>query len=458
MFFRQVDSPGLAHRSYYLAHDGEAIVIDPRRDVDVYLELARRNGDRVRYVLETHRNEDYVIGSTALAAATGASILHGKNLDFEYGEPVQEGDEVGAGRLRLRTLETPGHTDESVSYALVDTDTATAPIMVFTGDALFVGTTGRTDLYGPDEAERLARALYESLFGKILPLGDHVLLYPAHGSGSVCGSGMIDRDASSLGIERKHNPGLDVADRDGFVQQKLTEQHVQPPYFRRMEEWNRKGNAPVYGQLPFPPPLSPSEFAEQSRRAYIMDLRMPQAFAGGHIPGSYNLWMGGLSGYLGWIVPPGEPVAFVLPQHADLEEVARAAFRLGYDDMVGYLRGGFDAWQNDGREVSKHGTLDTHELLSRLDRGEEIHVIDVRKPDEVQEGTLAGAQPIFVGDLERRLDRIPRGATLVSMCSVGHRGGLGASILSRHGFEHVYNYLGGYAAWQRHAGEEKESP
>lgn len=449
MLFRHIKSAGLAHRSYYIADGGEAIVIDPRRDIDGYLELARQNGDRIRYVLETHRNEDYVIGSTALVDATGARVLHGKHLDFEYGEPVQEGDEIGAGRLKLRALETPGHTDESMSYALVDTDQAHDPVMVFTGDALFVGTTGRTDLYGPDEARRLAETLYESLFGKLLPLGDQVLLYPAHGSGSVCGSGMVDRDVSSLGIERKHNPGLDVTDRDEFVRRKLAEKPVRPPYFQRMEEWNRKGNAPIYARLPAPPPLSPTELAEQASHARVVDLRMPQAFASGHIPGSYNIWLGGVSGYLGWIVPPGEPLLLVLPQEADIEQVTRRLLRLGYDETVGYLRGGFEAWQNEGRKVAKHGTLDTHELQARMRRGEKLHILDVRAPEEFEAGSIPGAQPHFVGELEETLGDVPADATLVSMCSVGHRGGIGASILARHGFSRVYNYLGGYTAWQQ---------
>lgn len=450
MLFRLLKSEGLAHNSYYVSAGGEAMVIDPRRDIDAYLELARYNQDRIRYILETHCNEDYVIGSTALQAASGAQILHGSAIDFEYGSPMREGDEIGVGRLRVRALETPGHTDESMSYALVDTETSGDPVMVFTGDALFIGATGRVDLYGPDEKERLAEQLHRSLFEKILPLGDQVMLFPAHGAGSVCGSGMVDRDLSTLGVERLFNESLKLREREKFVSSKVDEKHVRPPYFARMEEYNRRGNAPIFERLPRPPPLSPGEFAERVHAgALIVDTRMPQAFAAGHIPGSYNIWLDGLPGYLGWIAPLDAEILFVLPDHAEQKKAVLHAFRTGYDEIGGYLRGGFESWQNEGREVGRHGTMDTHELRRRLDSGEKVTVLDVRKPDEWEEGSIDGAEKIFVGELEQKLDRIPRDQTLVAMCSVGHRGGLAASILARHGFRDVYNYLGGFTAWSR---------
>lgn len=445
MFFRRIKSHGIAHNSYLFAHGGEAAIVDPRRDVDVYLDLLRARGDRLRFVLETHRNEDYVIGSTALAAATGAEILHSRHLDFEYGKPVGDGDDIGIGRLAIRVMETQGHTDDSLSFVISDTDAGDVPVMVCTGDALFVGDTGRTDLYGEDEARRMAKALHASLFDKLLPLGDGTIILPAHGGGSVCGGDISDRDESTIGHERLANPKL-LRDRDRFVDMKLAERHVRPPYFRRMEEWNRRGDAPIYQRVPLLTPLRADELAAGISRDAVVDLRMPQAFAGGHIPGSYNLWRGGLADYLGWIVPHGKTLYFVLDRESDAEDVMRTAMRLGFDEVGGYLAGGFEAWQNEGREVERFGTIDTVDLAKARER---YHILDVRKPAEVDRGTLDGAQAIFVGELEKRIAEVPRDRPVVTMCSVGHRGGIAASILARHGVRQIFNYLGGYGAWCR---------
>ncbi len=446
MHFERIFSAGVAHCSYFLSDGGDALVVDPRRDVGVYLALAREHGAQVRAILETHRNEDYVIGSTALADATGAPVLHSARMEFGYGTPVSHGDSVRAGRWALRVLETPGHTDESLSFAVADTSASGDPVMVLTGDALFIGDTGRTDLYGEAQEERLARALHRSLFETIFPLGDGVLLFPAHGGGSVCGGNIADRALSSLGYERIHNQRL-RSDRDEFVRLKAAEQHVMPPYFRRMEEWNQRGNAPIHSRIPVLAPLSPGELAERMQGGVaLIDTRMPQAFAGGHEPGSYNIWLEGLTQYLGWIVEPGTPIALVLPQDASVEGVTRALLRIGYDEMVGYLRGGFESWQNEGRPIGRHATIDTAALAPRVRRGE-VTVLDVRKPGERAEGGIDGSMPIFVGELERRIAEVPRDRPIVTTCTVGHRGGLAASILARHGVDRVMNYLGGTTAW-----------
>lgn len=455
MLFRCIKSDGLAHHSYFVADGTEAAVIDPRRDVDVYLELARRGDYRIRWILETHRNEDYAIGSTALAAATGAmgaergaEIVHSGHLAFAYGSTVADGDSFSVGRLRVRVLETPGHTPESLTFSVADTSAGPQPILAFTGDALFVGDTGRVDLLGAEQAAHMAGLLYDSLFHKILPLGDGVLLYPGHGGGSVCGGAIADRDLSSLGLERLQNPGLNAGGLQAFVRRKLAEKHLVPPYFRRMEEWNQQGNAPIHERLPVPPALSPGELAERVEDgAAIVDARMPQAFAGGHIPGSYNIWQDGLAAYVGWIVDPERRFVLVLPEGAAIEGVTRTLVRIGFDHVDGYLRGGFESWQNLGREVQHHGTIDTADLASMLRRDEEVVIVDVRPPAEREQGTIEGASPIFVGELEKRLDELPRDQAVVTMCSVGHRGGIAASILVKHGFREVYNYLGGYQAW-----------
>ncbi len=446
MFRRRITSEGLSHHSYVLADGGEAVVIDPRRDVDVYLHLADEQGFRIRWVLETHRNEDYVVGSTALAAATGAGILHGAGLPFGYGEPVREGDTIGVGSLRFHALETPGHTDESLTWAMSDTDAADEPVFAFTGDALFVGDVGRTDLYGPEEEERLARTLHRSLCEKILPLGDWVVLQPAHGGGSVCGGAISERDLSTLGFERRHNPSL-LADGAAFVERRLAQRQVRPPYFRRMEHWNLEG-PPIELAPPRLVPLALDRFEGlREEGVRVIDTRMPQAFGGAHVPGSINVWLGGLTAYLSWVAAPDEPIVLVLPERADVEAVARTLFRIGYDRVEGHLQGGFEAWQNAGRPVESTATVDVASLPRLLER-EEAVVLDVRKPDEWEGGSLPGARRIFVGDLPRHLGELPRDRLVISMCSVGHRGGIGASLLQAAGFERVANFLGGLTAWK----------
>lgn len=448
MLLSRITSEGLAHHSYVLGEGGDAAVVDPRRDVDAYLDLARDRALRIRWILETHRNEDFVSGAAALGELTGATVLHGPSLAWGYGTTARDGDRVDVGRLRVRVIEAPGHTDESLTFAVADTKAGDDPVLAFTGDALFVGEVGRTDLYGPAEAPRLAATLHASLVERILPLGDGVVLYPAHGGGSVCGGRISDRDVSTLGFERAHNPALRARDREVFVAQKLAEKWVRPPYFERMEGWNRDGTAPRMIRPAALTPLSPGELDERLRAgAMLVDLRMPQAFAGGHVPGSLNAWRAGLSGYLAWAARPDDEIALILPEDASVDAVARTLARIGYDRIAGYLRGGFDAWQNEGRPVESTATIDTERLRARLARGDrDLVIVDVRKPDEVDEGTIAGARPIFVGDLERRMHELSGSATIITMCSVGHRGSLAASILQRRGRRAV-NYLGGYRAW-----------
>jgi hydroxyacylglutathione hydrolase len=208
MIFERIKSEGLAHLSYFIGSEDEAVVIDPRRDCQVYVDLARREGMTIKYIFETHRNEDYIVGSLELKNLTEAEIYHGRGLEFKYGNFVDDGQGFSFGKLKLTALHTPGHTDESMSYTLADLETGKEPVMVFTGDALFVGDVGRTDLYGPEEAPRMASNLYDSIFNKILPLGDQVILCPAHGAGSVCGGAISKREYSTLGLERIYNPVL----------------------------------------------------------------------------------------------------------------------------------------------------------------------------------------------------------------------------------------------------------
>jgi len=222
VIFERIKSEGTAHNSYFIGSGSDAAVIDPRRDCQIYTNLAQQHGLKIKHIFETHRNEDYVIGSLELNRLTDAQIYHGPGLDWKYGNTLVDSQVFQIGNLKLTAIYTPGHTNESVSYALTDLSSGEATVMVFTGDALFVSDVGRTDLYGPDEALRLASNLYDSILSKLLPLGDGVILCPGHGSGSVCGLNIADRDQSTLGIERIQNPVLQMS-RDDFIKYKVAE-------------------------------------------------------------------------------------------------------------------------------------------------------------------------------------------------------------------------------------------
>ncbi|MEJ2222269.1 MAG: MBL fold metallo-hydrolase, partial [Desulfobacterales bacterium] len=301
-------------------------------------------------IRETHRNEDYVIGSTELALKTGAEIYHGKALDFEYGVPTSEGDSFELGDLTLSVIETPGHTYESISICISDRSFGKEPIAVFSGDALFSGDVGRTDFF-PDKAEEVAGLLYDSIFEKLLPLGDHVILLPAHGAGSVCGSGMADREFTTLGYERLNNPILKYTDRQKFIELKVNEHHYQPPYFKQMEKLNREGSARMPASVRTPNPCDADHFEKAMQKGMTaLDIRSAEAFAGAFIPGSLAIPVDMIPAYAGWFLSYDQPIGLITDHFEDIQKAVRYLARLGYDNIEGYLKNGLTAWEVSGRE------------------------------------------------------------------------------------------------------------
>jgi hydroxyacylglutathione hydrolase len=447
MIFERIKSAGIAHNSYLIGSGSEAAVIDPRRDCQIYVDRARESGLHIKHIFETHRNEDYVGGSTELAGMTGAEIYHGPGLDWKYGNEVQDGQRLRIGRLRLTAIHTPGHTDESMSYAVADLASGEATVMVFTGDALLVGDVGRTDLYGSEEAPRLASNLYDSVFNKLLGLGDGVILCPAHGAGSVCGLHIVNRDESTIGIERIQNPVLQIEGKKEFIEYKLSEEHERPHYFRQMEVYNLEG-PPLLGCLPLPSPLTPLGFSQAVHDgAVVIDTSEPAAFGGAHIKGAYSIWLEGLPIFAGWVLSYDRPVVLVLEDQSHLERAVRYLIRAGYDRVIGYLRDGIEGWYNAGLPTESLPLLSVHQLKRRLDRGRQLLVLDTRGHDEWNSGHIEGAVHIYVGHLEERLAEIPKDRPIAVICNVGHRAGLGASILLRNNYSEVYNVLGSVKAW-----------
>jgi hydroxyacylglutathione hydrolase len=443
-----VKSEGLAHNSYYLSDEGEAAVIDPRRDCKVYTRLAERECGEIKYSLETHRNEDYVVGSVELQSMTEAEIGHGKGLPFKYGEHFfEDGDTVSVGNVRIRVLSTPGQSAESVCYAVYAPENPRDAALVFTGDTLFVGSVGRTDLYGKNVQPEQARKLCQSITEKLLPLGDHVVMYPGHGSGSVCGGNIGSMEFSTVGYEKKTNPYL-ALDEEAFVERSMSEVFVVPRYFRKMEELNLNG-APLLSELAFPRAMSVQEFEDHMREPsmLVVDTRNPYAFAGSHVPGSLSMWMGGASVYPGWVMPVEQYIVFVLERPNDVSSVARRFARLGFDNMCGYLCPGLSEWQEAGKPISSFGTLSVQQFKAKAEK-QEITIVDVREPHEWQGGIVEGAERVFFGELDEKAGSLPQNKPFAVICSAGNRSSIGASILERKGFTNIYNVLGGMEAWE----------
>lgn len=444
-----VKSEGLAHNSYFLGDGEEALVVDPRRDCEVYTELAQKECAKIKYILETHRNEDYVIGSFELQNLTDAEIAHSQETSFKYGEhDLSDGQTFRIGSLKVEALYTPGHTNDSICYAVYESNVNDAPMMVFTGDTLFIGDVGRTDLVGLDVWREQSEKLYDSLHQKVLPLGDYVIVYPGHGAGSICGHEISDREFSTIGYERKTNPLLKM-DKESFVTHLMKQKLLRPPYFRKMEQLNLNG-PPLLHESPSPRPLSVDEFEEEIHEpdTVILDTREPEAFAGSHIPNSLNIWLDGLSFYPGWVVTYDQKILLVTERKEDVETAKAYLRRLGFDNIKGYLCPRLKEWRNHGKPIEHLGTLSAAMLKERLDRAE-VLLLDVREEQEWKEGHIEGAERIYVGHLKEEAKRLPRGKPVVTTCGWGGRGGLAASILKKLGFSDVSNLLGGMKAWKK---------
>jgi len=447
MFIRKIKSEGLSQNAYFVGSENEAIVIDPRRDCQVFIDIAQQEEITIKGIFETHRNEDFVIGSIELAKRTGAEIYHGSQLDFKYGQSLDDDQEFFFGNVKLVAIETPGHTDESISYTLADLGVSEKAIMVFTGDTLFVGDLGRTDLYGKKEAPRLAAALYDSIFNKLLPLGDKVLIFPGHGAGSVCGGDISQREDSTIGIEREYNPLLQKSEEE-FVIQKVNEHHTRPYYFLKMEKYNLEG-PPILDKLPTPPPLMQQAFLKQMNLgAVVVDTRQPASFGSAHLKDTYSIWLERIPSYAGWILPYDKPILLILEDKIYLQKAVKYLYRLGYDNLLGYLVGGIEGWYKQSLPLEQFGLVSVQELNSWLTKGDDMVILDVREEEKWKQGNIPGSINIFSGYLEKRINEIPRNRKIVLVCKIGNRASLAASILTRSGFGNVHNVLGGMIAWK----------
>ena len=449
MFIHKIKSDGLAHLSYLLGDQGEAAVIDPRRDCEIYIERAREEGCRITHVFETHRNEDLVSGADRLGALTGATVHHGAHADGEvrYAKTTREGESFVFGDLRIEVLETPGHTEDSISLAAYDENYGPRAVAVFTGDALFVGDVGRTDFY-PDRYEEMAGKLYDSL-QKLFALGDQAIIHPAHGAGSVCGDDMASREFSTLGFERRNNPAAGIEDRARFIEKKLAEHHDQPPYFRRMEQLNLVGGRRDEAELLRPPVLSVEAFDEACAELTVLDVRGVTDFLGAHTPDAVCIPEDMVPAHAGWLLEPDNELVLVADGLEQAEKSLRHLFRIGYDRIRGMMLTAMPGWASSARSFRHVPAVDLEEVARRVkERTPHWTLLDVRDETEVSEGMVPGARHAFLGEMEKGLGGLDRDQPVTTMCASGARATIAASLLLRRGFTRVDVFLGSMGAWE----------
>jgi hydroxyacylglutathione hydrolase len=459
VFLHRSFIPGLAIYSYMVGDEasGRCAVIDPTRDVEPYMRLAREQGLRITEILETHVHADFISGAVELKARLPyqarihCSGLGGTEWTPPYADTVvSHGDEISFGKVRLRALHTPGHTLEHVCWALFDgTRSEDTPWVLFTGDFLFVGDVGRPDLLGPEAQQRLAHELYGSVFERITDLPDFLELFPAHGAGSLCGKAIVSRESSTLGFERRFSPSLRHLPEDEWVATLLRGMPVAPPYFRRMKEVNAAGPRVIGPELPGRKGFSAKEVQERvCVDCLILDVRAKEAFAAAHIPGSINIPFGPhLATWAGWVLPYDRPILAVVDAPEEMTEIVRCLVRVGFDRIEGYLEGGVDAWEGRGYELAGLDAVSVHDLAGRLRSDDRPFVLDVRTEQEWEAGHIEGAHHIHGGLLQDRLGEVPRNREVAVVCGSGYRASIAASFLKRAGYDAVTNVIGGMTAW-----------
>jgi glyoxylase-like metal-dependent hydrolase (beta-lactamase superfamily II)/rhodanese-related sulfurtransferase len=459
MFIQQFFVPGLAHSSYLLGGSSTCAIIDPRRDVEVYLEAAASMGMRITHILQTHLHADFVSGHLDLAEATGAMIVAPKagNCAFSH-QPVAEGDSFRIEELEIRVLETPGHTPEHITYVVIDHARGPQPAVIFCGDTLFVGDVGRPDLF-PGMAMELAAKLYGSLNEKLMALPPFCEVYPAHGAGSLCGRSMGAKRTSTVGYEKLYNVALAIIDREQFIASLTTDMPAAPDHFSRCSEINRRGPALVR-TLPVPEPLPPSRFrdAMADEGVLVLDVRGYSAFGGQHVPGAYHIDLGGnFATFAGWVLPPDRRILLVTDHPDAAGQAAVMLRRVGLDQVVGYLEGGMFEWAKAGFASEHVPQLSAPELSRRMTSGEGLVLVDVRSAGEFGAAHVDGALHIPAPMLRTRHTDLDPHRDIALVCSTGHRSSLAASILKRHGFSHVWNVAGGMTGYAA-AGFSTECP
>jgi glyoxylase-like metal-dependent hydrolase (beta-lactamase superfamily II)/rhodanese-related sulfurtransferase len=441
----------LAHASYLIASEGVAAVIDPQRDVEIYLQAAAARNCRIEHIIETHLHADFVSGHHELAGRTGARIYLGDGSGAEIPHvPVADGSEIVFGQCRLRFLQTPGHTIESICILMNDLGAPDRSGALFTGDTLFVGDVGRPDLSPNHTPQQLAAIMFQSIHEKLLTLPDDTEIYPAHGAGSLCGRQMSSESSSTIGKQRRSNYALLAKTSDEFVHLLTDNLPARPEYFARDADLNRRGAAPL-SDLPLLPGLKAPEVQRlQKEGVVVLDARPVMQFAVAHVPGSVHI---GLTGqFASWaarILGLDAPLIIAAEDTEGVRETQLRLARVGIENVVGYLVDGVVGWIQNGFELDyiPQITVDDFVELRDAEPGR-IAVLDVREPAEVAGGVIENSINIPLGKLASRLSELDKGKLLVVHCKGGYRSSIATSLLRRAGFRDIANLIGGFDAWK----------
>lgn len=457
MFFERIYEPGLAHASYVVGcqKTGAALVVDPKRDVDTYLDLARRERLQITHVVETHIHADFLCGSRELAQLTGAELLLSDEggPDWQYAFEhvgLKHQSTIRVGQLEFKVLHTPGHTPEHICFLLYDRATSPEPLMLFSGDFVFVGDVGRPDLLEKavglaGTQEKAAQKLWESL-ELFRGLPDFVQVWPAHGAGSACGKALGSVPSSTVGYEKRANWAFQKS-REEFIAELLSGQPEPPRYFALMKKLNREKRR-VVPVLPHPEELTLKQFdVASSDGALVLDVRDKKSFAQGHLPGSFNIPISkALSTWAGWLLAYDKDLILVAPEQ-DVERAVRALVRIGLDRLVGYVPGVSD-WRAAGRKLAHVQQVAPHEVSALLSEKQAV-LVDVRERSEFGTLHIKGATHIHGGHLQDRVAEVPRDRPVILYCQSGGRSSIAASTLKSMGFESVYDLEGGIQGWMR---------
>ena len=449
MYFEQFYLGCLAHASYLFGSDGEAAVVDPQRDVEIYLEAAQKQGLTIRHIFETHLHADFVSGHKELAARTGANIYIGKAAEATFPHiGLADGSQVNVGRVHVNALATPGHTLESLCLLLTDEEKSQQPWAVLTGDTLFIGDVGRPDLSKSHTPQQLAGMLYDSLHQKLMTLPDSVLVYPAHGAGSLCGRNMRAERSSTIGTERLTNYALQVRSRDEFIRQMTTNLPARPDYFLEDAAINRSGATPL-NLLPELKAIPAAELEQMLERgAMALDVRPADRFAAGHVPGSINIALSGqFASWAGAVLGLSARPVLIAETADQIAEARVRLARVGIEDLAGYLEGNIASWPHAGFELVQMPQMTVQELRARLgDR--KLQVLDVRRQGEWEAGHIAEADWYPLDRFKAALPELDPRATTAIHCKSGYRSMIAASLLQRAGHD-VINVVGGFDAWEK---------
>jgi hydroxyacylglutathione hydrolase len=452
LVLEQIKTPGLAQLSYIVGDDsaGVAAVIDPRRDIEIYLNRARQLGLRLTHAIETHIHADFVSGARELQASLDIPVVGGRSPDYQFDyEPMAEGDTLTLGNITLKALHTPGHTPEHISLLLSDAKQGEHPFAIFTGDFVFNLDVGRPDLLGEDTKKPLARQLYESLFNQLIPLGDRIEVYPCHGAGSACGKSIGDRTQTTIGNERVFNPAFQDRSAEAFVEWLLSDMPEPPRHYARLKQVNAAG-APLRGCLQTPQSLSVDAFQHHMGQpdTVLIDTRSMLAFGGGHIPEAINIGLGSaFPSWVGWLIDPEQSILLITEGPEELRQASEHLFRIGYDNVAGYLHGGMTSWQTAGLPLQRITQMPVQELNDHLDQ-DDLNILDVRSDQEFLNGAVPGSQHIYLPHLEDNMSQLDHTKTVATYCGSGYRASIAASLLQKHGFASVINIPGSWSAWK----------